>query len=88
MKGEATVEKFDEMSIVKEYVKAVRGLAEEYGVCFLPLQEKLDKKSAEYAPECWLWDDVRPTRVGAKLIADAWLKFYKKNGGITIWKRR
>ena len=44
MKGETTVEKFDEMSIVKEYAKAVRGLAEEYGVCFFAFAGKVGQK--------------------------------------------
>ena len=44
MKGEATVEKFDEKSIVKEYTKAIRGLAEEYGVCFFAFAGKVGQK--------------------------------------------
>ena len=57
---------------------AAQKLAEEYNLYFLPLQEMLDKKAEEYAPECWLWDGVHPTRAGAKLIADEWLKLYKE----------
>lgn len=78
LKGEATENEFEKYQEVREYAKIVKKLAEEYNLFYLPLQELLDKKSEEYAPECWLWDGVHPTRAGAKIIADEWLSLFKK----------
>ena len=81
LKGEATSGKFEQFSIIKEYAKVVKKLAKEYGLYFLSLQETFDKKEEEFPSECRLWGGVHPTRYGAKLIADEWLKLYKEKFG-------
>lgn len=78
LRGEVTAERFDEFSEVRKYAEVVKKLSDEYGLYFLPLQKMLDEKSKEFPPECWLWDGVHPTRAGAKLIADEWLKLFKQ----------
>ena len=79
LKGTSTEPFFEQLKEIYEYAKVVKNLAEEYGLFFLPLQEKLDQKAEEFSPECWLWDGVHPTRAGAKLIADEWLKLFKNS---------
>ena len=62
---------------VAEYARVVKSLAEEYGLYFLPLQEKLNEAAAKYSAELYLVDGVHPTILGAKLIAEEWLKLFK-----------
>lgn len=78
MKGLATENKYDEFLAVKDYAKVVKKLAEEYGLHFLPLQEKFDAKAKQCKPENLLYDGVHPAPAGAKLIADAWLELFDK----------
>ena len=76
--GTATFENMSEFLEVKQYAKVVERLAQEYGLYFLPLQEKLEEAAKKYSPELYLCDGVHPATAGAKLIADEWLQFYKK----------
>lgn len=62
---------------VREYARAVRGIAEKYGLPFVPLQEKMDEMAASYGPQSVLRDGVHPTAYGARLIADEWMKAYR-----------
>ena len=78
LEGTATQEKFDRFLEVKEYAKVVKNLAKEYGLYFLPLQEKLEKAGKEYSPELYLGDGVHPAMAGAKLIANEWLALFKE----------
>ena len=76
LKGTVTEKQFEQYQEIREYAKLVKRLSEEYGLLYLPLQEMLDQKCEEFPPECWLWDGVHPTRAGAKIIADEWLKLF------------
>lgn len=78
LEGTATQEKFDRFLEVKEYAKVVKNLAKEYGLYFLPLQEKLEKAAQEYSSELYLGDGVHPAMAGAKLIASEWLALFKE----------
>jgi len=78
LKGRATEEKYEEFLYTKEYAKVVKKLAEEYGLYFLPLQEKLDEKAKLYGDTAYLADGVHPDVAGAKLIADEWVALFKK----------
>ena len=70
---------YEKFSVVKEYAQAVKRIAEEYGAAFLPLQEKFNVLAEKIGAENCLSDGVHPTEIGAKLIADEWLKlFYEK----------
>jgi lysophospholipase L1-like esterase len=76
LKGTATEEAYGQFIEVKEYAKVVKTLAKEYGLDFLPLQDMLDKAAEKFGASYVLEDGVHPTIVGAKLIADEWLKLF------------
>ena len=63
---------------VYDYAKVVRRIAQEHDLFFLPLQEKFDEVSKKFAPQYFLYDGVHPSPVGAKIIADEWLKLFKQ----------
>lgn len=58
--------------------QAVRGLAEEFGVSYLPLQDALDEAAARLSPEYWLVDGIHPTPAGHGLIAARWLELFQQ----------
>ena len=74
LEGAATNEKFEEFLEVYKYAEVVKKLAEEYGLAFLPLQEKLSQAAAKTTAEEYLSDGVHPAEGGAKLIASEWLE--------------
>ncbi len=69
--------RYDTFLGVYEYAKVVKKLADEYGLYFLPLQEKLTEKAKEFGATHYLYDGVHPMIAGATLIADEWLKLFK-----------
>ncbi len=76
LKGSATESMYDGFLAVKDYAKVVRKLAEEYGLYFLPLQEKFDRAAETGNAERFLADGVHPNPAGAKLIADEWIALF------------
>lgn len=78
LKGTATEEQFEQVEKVKDYARVVKQLAAEYGLFFLPLQEKLNEAAKKFGAEKFLYDGVHPSLAGAGLIADAWLKLFKE----------
>ena len=54
--------------------RLIRGLANEYGAVFVPLQEAFQKATAKRSATELADDGVHPTEVGHKLIAETWLK--------------
>ena len=78
LEGEATTENYEKFLEVKNYAKVVKKLAKEYGLYFLPLQEKLDEGAKAHGAKLYLKDGVHPTFAGANLIAQEWLKLFKK----------
>lgn len=60
------------------YIEIVEKLAKEYGLYYLPLQEKIDEAAAKYGAESILFDGVHPALAGATLIANEWLKIFGK----------
>lgn len=77
LKGSATQEKYDEFLAVEEYAKVAKKIAEEYGTYFLPLQNVLDDAAEKFGAEQVLSDGVHPGMLGAKRIADEWLKLFR-----------
>ena len=64
-------------SETEKRAEAVKRIAEECGVTFLPLQEMFDR-AAEIAPASyWLGDGVHPTPAGHQLIADTWIRTFR-----------
>ena len=78
LKGEATKEKYESFSKVKEYAKVVKTLASEYNLYFLPLQKELDNEAEKFGAEKILYDGVHPSIAGARIIADEWIKLFKE----------
>ena len=73
-------DRFNRFQQVYEYAKVVKKLAEEFGLSFIPLQEKFTQKAKENGVKCYLFDGVHPHVAGAHLIAKEWLKEFKKLG--------
>lgn len=78
LKGDATEVNYDKFLAVKEYAKAVKALAEKYGLGFVALQEPFDKAAEKYGAKEFLYDGVHPNIAGARLIADEWMKYYNQ----------
>ncbi len=78
LKGEATELNYERFLQVKDYAKVVKKLANEYGLYFLPLQEKLDKVAQEVGESLVLKDGVHPTVQGAVVIAKQWMKLFNQ----------
>ena len=69
----STSAKYDQFLEVYKYAEVVKNLAAEYGLYFLPLQEKLTQAAANATAAEFLSDGVHPAEGGAKLIANEWL---------------
>ena len=78
LEGAATSARMNDFADVYQYAKVVKKLAEEYGLYFLPLQEKLSQAAAN-GVENLLADGVHPAEAGAKLIASEWLKKFDES---------
>lgn len=64
---------------VSARAEAVRRIAGEYQLIFLPLQKLLDDACALAPASYWLSDGVHPTPAGHQLIADAWIDTFEKH---------
>ncbi|MBQ8657963.1 MAG: SGNH/GDSL hydrolase family protein [Clostridia bacterium] len=78
LQGSATQAQWDLFLQVKDYAKVVEKLAKEYDTLYMPLQEKFDQAAAQYGAQAYLADGVHPTVAGAQLIADEWIKIFKR----------
>lgn len=78
LKGSATEEKYDRFIETYEYAKAVKRIADDYGAYFLPLQKKLSEAAEKYGEATVLSDGVHPATLGAKIIADEWMKLFNE----------
>ena len=76
---EGEPDRYQRFLSVYDYAKVVKKLAEEYGLVFVPLQEKLTEGAKKHGVEYYLNDGVHPWFGGAKLIADEWYKAFEKN---------
>lgn len=78
LKTDVTSPHFDEFSKVKEYAKVAKNIAKDFNAVFVPLQDKIDKMAEKFGATHVLADGVHPSVVGAKLIAEEWVKAYKE----------
>ena len=76
--GRVTQEDFPVYEKIYEYAKVVKRLAEEYGLYYLPLQEKISCLAERYGNEKVLFDGIHPTPLAVKALASEWLKLFKK----------
>lgn len=79
LKGTATEDRLEKLNEIREYAKVIKKLAQEYDVCFVSLQDKLDEMSAKYNEAIYLFDGVHPNIAGATLIANEWMKVFNEN---------
>ncbi len=78
LKGNATQERYSEFVEVFDFAKVVKALAKKHDLPFITLQKKLNKLTENTPTHVYLSDGVHPTVLGAKVIADEWWKWYKK----------
>lgn len=57
----------------------VKKVAAEYGLSFVPLQDKLNEACKLAPANYWLADGVHPTPAGHRLLTNAWLEVYKRD---------
>ena len=57
------------------YRTSARILAAEFDAIFIPYQEIFAKAIKYVPPTYWTADGVHPTVAGAKLMAEAWMKY-------------
>ena len=57
--------------------QAAKRIAEKYALPFIPLQDLLDRVSADTPEGYWLADGVHPTPAGHELIKREWLKTFE-----------
>ncbi len=53
-------------------------VAEQYGLSFVPLQEKFDEALKSAPASFWLSDGVHPTQAGHALLTEEWIKKFKE----------
>lgn len=63
---------------VSEKAVAVREIAEEYNLPFIPLQSDLDALTKKAPNDYWLLDGVHPTIYFHQYMADKWIEEFKK----------
>ena len=63
---------------IKKRQEIVKKLSEEFGTELVLLQDKFNEAANSSAPEYWLGDGVHPTIAGHRLIAEEWLKSFKR----------
>ena len=63
---------------VSEKAVAVREIAEEYNLPFVPLQSDLDALTKKAPNDYWLLDGVHPTIYFHQYMADKWVEIFKK----------
>ncbi|MBR2477097.1 MAG: hypothetical protein IKB50_03060 [Clostridia bacterium] len=61
-------------SIVSKMQKVLPDLCRKLNVIFVPLQDKFDEAAKTTHMSYFIWDNVHPTTVGHRLIADRWFE--------------
>ena len=61
--------------------KAVKELAEEFGLPFIPIQADLDAMSEKVGGTYWLFDGVHPTPFFHQYLAKRWMETFEKEWG-------
>ena len=63
---------------LKDYQDTVKEIAKETGSKFIPLQETLSKAASKCKSTDILYDGIHTNALGAKIIADEWIKEFNK----------
>ena len=72
-------DRYERFKEIYSYAKEIKKLADEYGIYFLPLQEKFSEGEARIGSEFYTPDGVHPNVGGSALIAGEWVKFFREN---------
>lgn len=75
--GTATDGKFEWFEEVYRYAAVVKRLAKEYGLQFVPLQERLSEGAEKHGAAYYAFDGIHPATAGAVVIAKAWLQAFE-----------
>ena len=78
LSGTATDPKMEHFKTVADYADAVKRIAKDYNLYYLPLQSVLDEAAERYGAQNLLIDGVHPAVQGATIIADEWQKLFDK----------
>ncbi len=78
LKGVSTNEKYEQLLATFEYAKVAKKLAQEFNLPFVPLQKQLDKYAEKYGERKVLVDGIHPAMLGARVIANEWLKVFNE----------
>ncbi len=65
----------DAISLIQKELPA---FCEKYGVIFVPFQDMFDEVSKSTPASYFVWDNVHPTMVGHRLMADRWFSVAEK----------
>ncbi len=71
-------DRYERFKEVYEYAKLVKRLAEEYGLYFLPLQDKFNEAAKKLGVPYYAPDGVHPNIGGSALIATEWMKLFNE----------
>jgi len=74
--GLATRAKIEKFDMVADYAKVVKKLAKEYNLDFVSFASVLRPAVEKYGVEKIVPDGVHPQILGAKLMADEWIRVY------------
>ena len=78
LKASATEARWDEFyAEVKLRAEVAKKIADENGLCFVPLQEGFEKLSDKAPATYWLGDGVHPSAMGHEYIKNQWIKAFK-----------
>lgn len=77
--GTAVDDKYDEFySEVRKRAEAAKRIAQKYNIEFVPLQSRFDSECKRADDTNWTFEGVHPTRCGHRMIANEWIKTFKK----------
>ena len=65
-------------NIVKAIQKELPKLCEKHGVIYVPFQDVFDNAAKTTHMSYFIWDNIHPTMVGHRLMADRWLEVVEK----------
>ena len=74
----SAIEKDKWVPAFDKYREISRSLAKKYDAEFVPFQSVFDKALKQAPASYWAPDGVHPSLAGAQLMADAWMKAFKK----------
>ena len=72
-------DRYERFKQIYGYAKEIKKLADEYGLYFLPLQEKFSEGESRIGSKFYAPDGVHPNVGGSALIASEWVKLFRES---------